>query len=415
MSIFGAMRTSVSGMNAQGNRISTYSENIANSSTTGYKQASTEFSTMLISQNLTAYTSGGVDTRVRYRIDEQGILQNTTSPTDVAIQGQGFFVVADPSGAPHLTRAGSFVQDAQGYLVNAAGYRLMGATGANSASVGYSGLTPIKIDAAGLVAVPSSAGTLSANVPSSASIVAAANLPSTNSATATYSAKTSLVAYNNLGEKTTYDVYMTKTGANAWEAAVYDHADASASGGFPYANPAANVTSLTFDPANGKLLTPNPGSLSVTVPGGATVPIDISSMTQLGAPFTIVNATIDGSAPSQFSQLRIEADGTVSAVYQNGTTAKQAQIMLANVPSENNLAPSSGNVFDVTDQSGAASVGSPGNGSMGALVSGALENSTVDVATELTGMIETQRAYTANSKAFQVASDITDVIVNLKV
>ncbi len=417
MSVYNAMRTSVSGMAAQSNRLSTYSENVANVDTVGYKAATAHFQTLLISQTSDSYTSGGVDTRIRYGIDQQGVLNSTTSATDLAVSGQGFFVVSDANGAQHLTRAGSFIPDAQGYLVNVAGYRLQGvdisAGPAPMSATGFGGLTDIKVNMTGLIATASSAASFAANLPSTASVVAAADLPSANNASAAPTAKASLVAYNNLGEAVTLDIFMTKTAANSWEATVFDHATAGPLGGFPYSAGPLGTTALAFDATTGRLTAPS--SLSVSVPNGATIPIDFSSMTQLGAPYSIASSSIDGNAPSRFSSLRIDTDGVISAVYQNGKTVDLYQVQLATVPSVNNLLPLAGNIYDVNEQSGQVIVGQPRTGAFGDVVSNALENSTVDIAAELTGMIETQRSYTANSKAFTIASDMTDVIVNLKV
>ena len=126
MSLYGVMRTSVSGMNAQANRLATVAENIANVSTTGYKRASTEFSSLLLNSCPGNYSSGSVFSNIRYAVGEQGSLLNTNSVTDLAIGGDGFFVVTDNAGMPFLTRAGSFVPDGNGDLVNAAGFFLIG-------------------------------------------------------------------------------------------------------------------------------------------------------------------------------------------------------------------------------------------------------------------------------------------------
>ncbi len=122
MSLYGMMRTGVSGMNAQANRLSTVADNIANSGTTGYKRSGTEFSSLIIPTTGGSYTSGGVTTTVRHAISQQGDLKYTTSGSDLAINGDGFFVVQNASGTPFLTRAGSFVPDGEGRLVNAAGF-----------------------------------------------------------------------------------------------------------------------------------------------------------------------------------------------------------------------------------------------------------------------------------------------------
>lgn len=127
MSLYGMLRTSVSGMTAQSNLLGTVSDNIANAGTTGYKRADTQFSSLLLETGGTEYQSGSVNTDVRYAISQQGALNYTSSSTDLAIQGSGFFLVNDPSGQTQLTRAGSFQVDAStGNLVNSAGLTLMG-------------------------------------------------------------------------------------------------------------------------------------------------------------------------------------------------------------------------------------------------------------------------------------------------
>ena len=120
MSLFGALLTAVSGMNAQSTMLGSVADNISNSSTTGYKRANTEFETLLGSQSAANYASGGVLASIRYITNEQGTIQNTSSVTDMAIQGNGFFVVSNTSGADFMTRAGSFVPNSSGELINRA-------------------------------------------------------------------------------------------------------------------------------------------------------------------------------------------------------------------------------------------------------------------------------------------------------
>src|SRR5262245_36664774 len=186
MSLYGMMRTGVSGMNAQANRLSTVADNIANSGTTGYKKAGTEFSSLVLPSVTGNYSSGGVTTDIRYATSQQGDLKYTSSSTDLAINGDGFFVVQDPGGKPFLTRAGSFVPDGQGRLVNAAGFYLMGYNSANgtpsAVTNGFGGLEPVLVSQTELTASPSVNGTFTANLPSAAAIVAAADLPSANAA-----------------------------------------------------------------------------------------------------------------------------------------------------------------------------------------------------------------------------------------
>jgi hypothetical protein len=155
-------------MNAQANRLSTVAENIANSSTVGYKRASTEFSSMILPSSSGNYNSGGVQTQVRYSISAQGAFTNTASASDLAISGGGFFIVQGANGQEYLTRAGAFVPDSQGNLVNAAGFKLMGYDYANGNPVpvanGYEGLVPVRLGGGALTAVPTTQGTIRANL-----------------------------------------------------------------------------------------------------------------------------------------------------------------------------------------------------------------------------------------------------------
>jgi len=126
MSIFGIMRTGVSGMAAQGSKLGAVSDNIANVNTVGYKRASTEFSSLISEGNHSEYNSGGVETTTRYAISDEGLIMGSTSKTDLAIKGNGFFVVTDAGGTPYMTRAGAFVKNGSQELVNSAGFYLMG-------------------------------------------------------------------------------------------------------------------------------------------------------------------------------------------------------------------------------------------------------------------------------------------------
>jgi flagellar hook protein FlgE len=419
MSLFGVMRTGVSGMGAQSNKLATVADNIANTSTTGYKRASTEFSSMILASGTDKYESGGVTTSVRYAVNEHGALSHTSSVTDLAISGNGFLIVTDANGAAFLTRAGSFVPDGSGDLINAAGFRLMGIpySGSGDASAvanGLSGLSVVNIKQTALQATPSTLGSFFANLPSFASTVAAADLPSANAATASYTAKSSLVAYDHLGAETILDIYLTKTANDTWEIAVFNQADVPAGGGFPYANPALAVETLTFDPATGALAGASANAIDVPIPNGETLTLDLSGMTQLSAGFSILDAVVNGNSASEIERIEIDTEGTLYAIFQNGARLATYKIPLADVPSPNNLTTLPGNVYQTNPASGAVQVGFSTTGGLGTLVSGALESSTVDLATELTAMIEAQRGYTANSKVFQTGAELLDVLVNLK-
>ncbi|MBB5533884.1 flagellar hook protein FlgE [Rhizobium giardinii] len=401
MSLFGMMRTGSSGMNAQANRLGTVAENIANANTTGYKRASTEFSSMILPSSDGAYNSGGVETKVRYSIGTEGAKVFTTSGSDLALDGGGFFIVEGANGQEFLTRAGAFTQDGDGNLVNAAGYTLLGyeyGDGDDPTVVvnGFDGLSKVNLASDGLVATGSTAGSMGANLNS-------------GDAVGTIST-TSLIVYDSQGNTRILDFNYEKTADNAWTIEIIDRESGDSLG----------TQALAFD-ADG-VLTTSPATITTTAKTGlagtgadlGSLEIDLSKTTQLGYKFNPDGGTIDGNAPSKVAGFQIDDDGIVYVKYENNTLEPRYRIALANVQSPDNLVPQAGNVYSQGVDSGVIVTGFAGSGDFGNIISGALENSNVDIAEELTAMIESQRSYTANSKVFQTGADLLDVLVNLK-
>lgn len=402
MSLYGMMRTGGSGMNAQANKLGTVAENIANANTTGYKRASTEFSSLILPSGGGSYNSGGVQTTVRYNIEQQGAQVYTSSGTDMAIDGGGFFIVSASNGQEFLTRAGSFVKDGGGNLVNSAGFTLMGypyQAGVDPTVVvnGFDGLTEVNLASDGLIAAGSAIGSMGANLPSGAAVGDILT--------------TSLSVYDSQGNSRILDFNYEKTGPNAWTLEITDRTSAAVLG----------TQALTFD-ANGALdplsatsiTTVAMGPLPVTGANLASITIDLTKTTQLGYAFNPDGGTIDGNAPSKVAGYQIDKDGIVYLKYENGDLDPKYRIALADVQSPDKLIPQSGNVYSQGVDSGVIITGFAGGGSFGEIIAGALESSNVDIANELTSMIESQRSYTANSKVFQTGADLLDVLVNLK-
>ncbi|UGV28697.1 flagellar hook protein FlgE [Rhodopseudomonas boonkerdii] len=413
MSLYGVMRTGGSGMNAQSNKLATVADNIANVNTTGYKRASTEFSSLILRSGSGNYNSGSVETQVRYAISDPGTMNYTTSATDLAIQGNGFFIVSNAGGTPFLTRAGSFVPDGQGNLYNTAGYYLMGYSLQNGAvpDVVANGLGNLQV-------VNIAQQTLVGNPTTEASIVGA-NLDA-NAAISTgapnFTSKTSLITYDNIGNAVKLDMYMFKTAANTWDVEIYNSADAAPGGGFPYTGAPLATQTFTFDVSatgKGRLDAASPTSMTFNIPGGSAFTFNMSNMTQVADEFQF-KATTNGNAPSGLDRVEVAADGTMYSIFDDGTRIATWKIPLATVPSPDNLSPEAGNVYSVSINSGNIQVDYAGNSGLGTIKSEALEASNVDLANELTAMIESQRGYTANSKVFQTGADLLDVLVNLK-
>ena len=407
MSLYGTMRTGVSGMNAQANRLSTVADNIANANTTGYKKAGTQFSSLILPTTGGAYNSGGVNTDVRYSISSQGTFTYTTSATDLAINGKGFFIVQGSDGVEYMTRAGAFTPMNDGTLKNSSGFTLMGYPYSSTEDPtivinGFAGLEQINLASGELNVKASEKGYLHTNLPSNAEDP--------------FSKTTSLVAYDSLGNTRKLDFKYSTTGTpNEWSLEVsYTDPDSGT------VTPLLAATTLTFD-TNGKLVSPTDITLAgpTTIGGGVLNPLEISiggatgGSTQLAADFA-AKGDIDGIGPSGVAGYEISDDGIVYLKYENGDLAPKYRIAMANVQSPDNLKPLPGNVYSQSSDSGVVVMGYAGNGGYGTIISGALEDSNVDIAEELTSMIESQRNYTANSKVFQTGSELMEVLVNLK-
>ena len=396
------MGTAVSGMMANSNWLSNISQNVSNASTTGYKDIDTEFSTVVDQVGNSSSAAGGVTTTAAAMNTQQGSIVGTTTSTDLAIKGDGYFIVSDAAGDIYLTRNGSFTPDSEGNLVNSAGYYLMGydVQGGQAAGTSNSlaGLVKVNTTSSGEAATATSSGTLAVNLPSSDATATDPTTPDT-----------SLVVYDNLGAAHTIDLtytYTSTTGTSSdpvynWTVSMNDETDDVSLG----------TSTLSFN-SSGDLTSGSP--LTFTVPNGGSVSLDVSNTTQLASSFAVNQATANGNAPSSLTGVTISADGTLDFQYSNGVSSPGYDIPLATVASEDNLTSINGNAFQANQNSGTVRVGTAGTGGLGTVASSSLEDSTVDLATELTNMIQAQIAYQANSKVFQSGADLLDILNNLK-
>jgi flagellar hook protein FlgE len=407
------LNTSVSGMLANASWLTTIAQNVANANTPGYKSVETSFSALVDSaQGSTSQFAGVVAGTVAMN-SLQGQVQQTTTKTDLAVQGAGFLIAQDTSGNIYLTRDGSFTPDASGNLVNADGYFLLGSpVGATGVALNsLSGLTKVNVTNAADNSIPSTTATLIANLPSQAPAVAAPT-PSANVAGSQFTAETSAVTYDDLGAAHTINLYFTKTGTGTWEVDAYEAAGAGAGGGFPYSSGPLSTQTLNFSSTTGALTSGSP--FKFTVPGGLQVSIDMSSSTQLASGFTVSSINVNGNAPGTIIGVSISNAGTLSFNYGNGSITPAYTIPLAKVASPNNLNSILGNAFQANPQSGAPEVGIAGTAGLGNIVSSALESSTVDLASELTNMVEAQSTYQANSKVFQTGAKLLDILNSIQ-
>jgi len=430
MSIFGALDAAVSGLAANSNALGIISDNISNANTIGYKDTSTDFRTLVTaSGSPSLYSPGGVQSSPLYNVAQQGVLQAESSPTDLAISGGGFFVVnsnaaGGSSGTISYTRAGNFTVDANGNLVNAAGLFLQGQplTAAQAAQIATGNnnvLTTTTPSLLQTVNVSNNAGT--AQQTSNVSLVA--NLP----ANATGAQTMTVPVYDSLGVQHNMTLTFTPSGtANQWTVA------ASFTGaGTSTATIAAgdnvvqfntdgtlNSAGTTFNAASALSIAWDP-----TVSGGAspqTVNFNLgnngtsSGLSQIGTTFSIGQINQDGVQFGNFAGVTVNQNGVVTANYDNGLNRAIYILPLGTFSDPNGLQPQSGNTYTESANSGTMVLREARTGSAGAIAPSSLEDSTVDIATEFSNLIVTQRAYEANSKIITTADQMLQTLIQAK-
>jgi flagellar hook protein FlgE len=402
MSITTAMQTGVSGLLANGEAISVIGNNLANINTTGFKQGRTLFSDMLSSTINNGQIGRGGQIQAVENIFSQGSLENTGSATDLAIQGDGMFVLQDPaSNARYYSRAGAFSFDKDNILTNPDGYNVMGFGITNGVSNGVLGT----INLANFTKMSPHATSnidLMANLDASESVPTDAWTPTAAgfNPIASSNFSTSTTSYDAQGNATQLTMYFAKTGSNAWSVYTYDGTTYTAAGaGIP----------LTFN-ADGSLATVSGAAGTTFTANGVTV--DIEGTTQFATSSAISSKSQDGYGAGDLVKVSVDEKGFVNVLYTNSMTQKIAQVGLAKFASLGGLDKVGGSLFTETISSGQAVV-DPSNLSSNKISANSLEQSNVDMADQLVKMITTQRAYTANSKTITAADQLMQDTLNI--
>ncbi|WP_135211647.1 flagellar hook protein FlgE [Vitreimonas flagellata] len=432
MSIYTALRAGVSGLTANSSALAAISDNIANVNTVGYKRSGVEFSALVNAQNSnTTYNAGGVLPLTRQQISLQGSLEQSRSTTDLAISGDGFFIVSPNSsqlsngGSVLFTRAGSFTIDADGYMVNAQGMYLQGWPVNSDGSVissptSLSAIEPINISGVGGLAEASANVRLNANLNSDQTAYAAAYTAGDLAlGNVTPHFESSLEVYDSLGAPRTISFGFLKTGPNQWEVEVYARPDSNITGGGATGGLLA-TGQVTYN-TDGTVNTVDPGLENFTInwatsTGAAPqdLSLDVSGVAQNAKSFGITSVNVDGVPPGDLVGLILEGDGFLTAQFSNGRARALYQIPLATFVNPNGLAPDRGGAFRTTLDSGLYNINAANAGGAGRIVSGALEASNVDLAQEFTNLITTQRAYSAASRIITTADQMLEELLMVK-
>ncbi|MCS6296549.1 MAG: flagellar hook protein FlgE [Nitrospira sp.] len=406
MGILTSMFTAVTGLSSYGNAMGVIGNNIANVGTAGFKSSRATFSDLISSSMAGGAGSDQIGLGV-YLNDvqtnfSQGSMTTTGNTFDLAIDGNGFYQVRNPSGAVFYTRAGQFKVDSAGQVVDASGALLQAyqadTTGNITSTIGGVTLTSSAV-APQSTTTASILGNLNANATAP---TAAFSVTDTTS----YNFSTGMTFYDSLGNSHQMQLYFRKTAANAW--GVYSQIDGGA---------ATAQTNMTFN-ASGAVTAGGTQTISAALTNGATTPqtitVNVASLTQFGSASGVQSQTQNGYSSGTLERISVDKEGKVMAQFTNGQTRALAQVVLSRFTNPDGLANVGDNHFLETVESGAALAGAPTINGLGRVLSGTVEQSNVDLGKEFVDMIITQRAFQANSRAITTSDEMLQELVNLK-
>jgi flagellar hook protein FlgE len=415
---FTAFSTALSALSAHTTAVDVVANNLANLNTTGFKTSSVVFHD-LVTQSLglgETQVGLGIARPLTLRQFAQGALQSSSGSLDAAIQGDGFFILRDLSGAMLLTRGGVFHADDAGNLLTATGERVQGWTEAGGV-VDTNG--PI-----GNIVVP--VGTLRAPMATTLFSLSM-NLDSAGvvgEPSGTFS--TPLEIVDSLGITHVLTVNYTKTGANTWD---YDVSipGADLASGTPGTPSSLGTGSLTFD-ANGHLATPAavPGTVSFAIAGlnsgAADMTVDwglyevdgTAKLTQYAQSSAVAAVSQNGTAAAQLVRVGLSDGGKILAQYSNGEQRVVGQLALAAVRNPDSLMAVGNNNYQLTARTAMPAIGVPQTGGRGKVLGSSVESSTVDIAQEFTNLIMLQRGYQANARVVTAVDEISQETMNMK-
>lgn len=408
--------TSLSGLQASQNEMSTISHNLANVATNGFKRSRTDFADIIasnLSTDPTKIIGSGVAVKGNRQEFTEGNLKTTGSALDLAISGEGFFAVKTNglSSAIAYTRNGSFqvdpktnnVVDAQGsalqvYPVDADG---------NVTAMGSDGMITLRLPETSGTPIATTNVSLGVNLYAS-SITPAGTFDPLNAST--YNNSTSTTIFDSAGKAMTMTSYYVRDSATTWSVHSYVGNQPLTSGGA--------IPQLTFD-VTGNMTSPTaPIAYDAFTPstGGAaqTVSLDLSGSTQKASAFAVVSRSQNGATVGELSGVSVNESGVVTASFSNGDTVALGKVALANFSNPAGLRQNGNNYWSATGISGQAKLGSANDNGYGSLMSGTIEGSNVDVTEELVGLIAAQRNFQANAKALDTASQISQTIINIR-
>ncbi|EAR57299.1 flagellar hook protein [Photobacterium sp. SKA34] len=390
----------LSGLDATNIQLNTISNNIANVSTSGFKESRTEFSAVY-----NGMQAGGVEVAaISQNFDKTGSITGTGRPLDLAISGSGFFVTKDLTGQTLYTRSGVFGSDKDNNIVSNNGAKLQGYTVDANNNLQAGAVGNLKITTASLPAKATDELAFVANLDARSSVIDPAINPFDPNATDSFNSSYTSKVYDSLGNPHTVTQYFTKTNANEWQVNVVVDGAATPT----------QTQNVVFN-TDGTLQSPTAPFAVNFIPAGAdaaNINIDIAGTTQFGANFGVSTNAPNGYTSGELAGVRVEDNGMVFAAYTNGQSQLQGQVMLADFANPQGLVKTNGTSWIQSFSSGAPVNGAPSTGTLGGLVAGALEGSNVDLTSELVSLMTAQRNYQANAKTISTSDKLTQSLFN---
>lgn len=396
----------LTGLNAANEDLSVTSNNLANVATVGFKGSRTEFADLFASTQQGAIATGnGVAVSEIAQQFTQGNIQTTGNTLDMAVSGDGFFVVSK-NGALNYTRDGEFQLNSSGEVVNSQGLALQAYPPLANGGFNTGGLANISLNTN--LSQPQATSTASINANLSASATPPPDAPFSATDPNSYNNTTSLTVYDSLGAAHTASLYFINTAPNAW--AVQLTVDGTAVGA-PQTLDYSQTGALTT-PANGKVTfpayAPATGALAMNMT------FDFSNTTQYGGNFSVSAVQQNGFTTGQLTGINVGQTGVVQAQFTNGRSINLGQLALANFENPQGLQQLGNATWAPTNASGAAVNGVAGNSGFGSIQSGSLEESNVDTTAALVDMITAQRDFQANSEMIKTEDQVTQSIINIR-
>ena len=396
----------LSGINAANSDLNTTANNIANVDTVGFKESRAEFSSLFaqtqqgVSQ--TAIGNGVATSEIAQQFS-QGNINSTSNNLDLALSGNGFFIVSN-NGSLAYTRNGSFQVNSNGYLVTASGDRVQGYAPLSNGGFNTGGLSDLQLTTSEVAPQATTTANVTLNLPSNATAPTTTTFNPTDPTS--YNNTTSLTVYDSLGAAHTAQLYFVKgAAANSWTAHLYIDG-----------NPAGTPQTLTYSSA-GTLTTPANGQVNFGTypPSTGASPMNLTfnfgSSTQYGDSFGVNSISQNGYTTGNLTGVSISQSGVVQANFTNGQSKTLGQVALANFENPQGLAQTGNTQWQETFASGAAVHGVAGGSGFGTIQSGALEQSNVNLTAQLVNMITASRDFQANTQVITTANQDTQAIL----